>query len=175
MSLEQTLERIDKDLANGDLGKARDRLHGLLASHPGNLLLRRKLGDVYAKLQFPSMAGRYWYLEEEKSPEMVAACAVFEKECGNSPVVLLLAIKYKADPAAIKDTYAGRTLRALQEQAVKKYGYSIEAGKRGTAKYPHSAKTRLFGRCILWSIMIITLLLIVIGAITIAVWLSSFF
>lgn len=171
MSLERALERIDRDLANRDLGKARDRLHGLLATHPDNLMLRRKLGDVYSRLQFPSMAGRYWYLEEEKSTEMAAACEVFEKECGNNPVQILLAVKYKASLDAIKDTYAGRALLALQEQAVRKYGYSIEADKRGEAKYPRTGRVGF----VAWTIMVLILLMIVIGAITTAVWLSSFF
>jgi hypothetical protein len=31
------------------------------------------------------MAGRYWYLEENKTPEMVKACIEFEKSMGNDP------------------------------------------------------------------------------------------
>lgn len=31
------------------------------------------------------MAGRYWYLEENKTSEMVKACNEFEKSMGNDP------------------------------------------------------------------------------------------
>ena len=74
MPIEETLARIEGEIAAGDLGKARDRLHGLLSTYPADLMLRRKLGDVYWRLQYPEMAGRYWYLVEEKSPQMLEAC-----------------------------------------------------------------------------------------------------
>ncbi|GLV65106.1 hypothetical protein Bmyc01_37750 [Bacillus mycoides] len=47
---EKTLKRIEKDLKNNNLGKARDRLHGLIATYPNELELRKKLGDIYFTL-----------------------------------------------------------------------------------------------------------------------------
>jgi hypothetical protein len=86
---EKTLRRIEQDIVSGDYGKARDRLHGLLGSYPHDLSLRRMLGDIYWHLQYPVMAGRYWYLEEEKTPAMSVACAAFERSCGSDPVQIL--------------------------------------------------------------------------------------
>jgi hypothetical protein len=44
MAIEQTLNRVERDIASGDYGRARDRLHGLIATYPNDLALRRKLG-----------------------------------------------------------------------------------------------------------------------------------
>lgn len=37
----KTLKRIEKDIENNNLGKARDRLHGLIATYPNELALRK--------------------------------------------------------------------------------------------------------------------------------------
>ena len=34
MSKDRTLERIESEIVAGDLGKARDRLHGLMRTYP---------------------------------------------------------------------------------------------------------------------------------------------
>ncbi|MCI0765026.1 DUF6584 family protein [Bacillus sp. TL12] len=100
---EKTLIRIEKDIENHDLGKARDRLHGLIQAYPEDLSLRKKLGDIYFRLQYPTMAGRYWYLEENKTPEMLQACQQFEKSMGNSPNEIVRALKFKGDSAIINN------------------------------------------------------------------------
>lgn len=81
----KTIKKIEEDIKNNDLGKARDRIHGLIFTYPDELELRKKLGDIYFALKYPSMAGRYWYLEKDKTPEMVDACIQFEKSMGNDP------------------------------------------------------------------------------------------
>jgi hypothetical protein len=135
MAIKQTLNKIERDIASGDYGKARDRLHGLIATYPDNLALRRKLGKVYWQLQYPAMAGRYWYLEEDKSPDMVAACKAFERSCGNSSLQMLLFLKFRGDLESIDSVFARQTLRTLQSQVKEKYGYYITFGKRGAEKY----------------------------------------
>ncbi len=47
----KTLKRIEEDIENNNLGKARDRLHGLIFTYPNELHLRKQLGDIYYKLQ----------------------------------------------------------------------------------------------------------------------------
>jgi hypothetical protein len=176
----ETLSRIENDIASGNLGKARDRLHGLLATYPDALELRRMLGDVYARLQQPAMAGRYWYLEE-KSPEMVKACQAFENSCGHDPVQMLLALKFRGDIAAICDTFAGSTLLALQEQGEKERDLRIEFGRRGREKYRYRWDTgRRSGRVIegtIWQgvgcllIVLIVLALAIVGLVSVLQWL----
>ena len=53
MAKDDVLKRIYSDIEAGDLGKARDRLHGLLYTYPNDLHIRELLGDVYWRLQFP--------------------------------------------------------------------------------------------------------------------------
>ena len=132
---EKALNRIESDIASGDYGKARDRLHGLIATYPDAFDLRRMLGDVYWQLQYPAMAGRYWYLEEHRSPGMATACRAFEESCGDDPMQILLALKFRGDIEASRDTFAGRTLLALQERAQKERDCYIEFGKRGRERY----------------------------------------
>lgn len=98
-----TLLKIEEDIKKNDLGKARDRLHGLIATYPNELELRRKLGDIYYALKYPSMAGRYWYLEQNKTPEMEHACIEFEKSMGNDPFQVVRALKFKGDKEIVND------------------------------------------------------------------------
>ena len=37
----KTLKRIEEDIENNNLGKARDRLHGLIFTYPNELHLRK--------------------------------------------------------------------------------------------------------------------------------------
>ena len=93
----KTLKKVEEDIKNDNLGKARDRLHGLISTFPNKLELRKKLGDIYFELKYPAMAGRYWYLVENKSAKMIKACNEFEKSMGNDPNNIVRALKYKGD------------------------------------------------------------------------------
>ncbi|MGE8001869.1 DUF6584 family protein [Lysinibacillus sp. NPDC093216] len=100
--ISKTLKGIEEDIKNDDWGKARDRLHGLISTFPNELELRKKLGDIYFELKYPAMAGRYWYLEENKTPLMVHACIEFEKSMGNDINNIARALKYKGDIELLK-------------------------------------------------------------------------
>jgi hypothetical protein len=47
LPVEKTLQLIDDEIRRGRLGKARDRLHGLLSNDLCNPALRRKMGEIY--------------------------------------------------------------------------------------------------------------------------------
>ncbi len=126
MSKETVLSRIEADLQRGDLGKARDRLHTLVYNYPSDMALRARLADVYHRLQFPAMAGRYWYLEEHRTPEMETVIAAFERSCGNDPLLMLSAIKFRGDPYQVGD-YTRQRLGMLQQAVQDKYGFFPEA------------------------------------------------
>lgn len=140
MSLEKSLEYVQNDIQNGDLGKARDRLHGLITSYPDHLELRSMLGNVYWQIQQPDMAGRYWYLEEEKDKRMEKACERFERQFKSDPVEMLFAIKYKGQLDLIINTYAGKTLNGLHQAAKAKHSWYEDYRKKGSEKYHHSPK-----------------------------------
>lgn len=169
------LQRIEEDIAAGDYGKARDRLNGLIATFPNDLTLRRKLGDIFWHLQYPAMAGRYWYLEEQKTPIMAAACQAFERSCGGDPLQILLALKFRGEIEAIRDTFAGQTLLTLQARAKEERGVYVEFGKSGRARYhliPSSVpapdnRLRWIG-CFVVSLVAVALM--AIGLITLLEW-----
>ena len=170
---EETLRRIEREIAAGDFGKARDRLHGLLVTYPDDLTLRRKLGDVYWQLHHPAMAGRYWYLEEDRTPDMTQACAAFERTCGNDAAQILMALKFYGDVAAIDDTFAGRTLLDLQERARQECGFQFVFGKQGRERYRYPDRAKFGGP---WPLigclvaMLIAIALMVVGLIAVVQW-----
>lgn len=173
MAIEQTLNKIERDIVSGDYGKARDRLHGLIATYPNDLSLRRKLGEVYWQLQYPAMAGRYWYLEEDKSPDMVAACHVFEQWCGDNSFQILLSLKFRGDLASIDSAFAEQTLRALQSRVQEEYGYHVAFGKRGVEKYQWTPvrKPRLVVAGVACAVAVLAGLgLMVVGLVTVVNW-----
>ncbi len=174
MSLKQTLQKVEADIQQGDYGKARDRLHGLISSYPDDLSIRRKLGEIYWKLQFPAMAGRYWYLEDDKSPEMEIACKSFESTFGNNVMKMLFAIKFQGDFRLIEEHYAGRVLLNLHEQAKEKYRFYVDFRNKRANKFYQSPKGKnknsLFIAigCLIFLVVLIGL--VGIGLVTIAGW-----
>ncbi|EOQ07198.1 hypothetical protein KOY_03422 [Bacillus cereus VDM021] len=159
---EKTLIKIEKDIENHDLGKARDRLHGLIQAYPEDLSLRKKLGDIYFKLQYPTMAGRYWYLEENKTPEMLQACQRFEKSMGNSPNEIVRALKFKGDSAIINTLSLNYTSSNIQHRVISQ----IVQGPEETWK-----DTLVTIGCI--SILLILIITACIGLYTIFNWIFS--
>jgi hypothetical protein len=145
------LVRVEADMESGDLGKARDRLHSLVHDHPDHFDLRTRLADVYHRLQFPSMAGRYWYLEEHRPPEMEAAVTAFEQSCGGDPLLMLSALKFRGDLSQAPDYARGR-LTALQEAVRAKYRFSPDVYtpsrilRRGRGAVPYRAVLEAGGR-----------------------------
>ena len=170
---EETLRRIEREIAAGDCGKARDRLHGLLVTYPNDLALRRKLGDVYRQLHYPDMAGRYWYLEEDKTPDMAQACTAFEHTCGNDAAQILMALKFNGDVDALGNTFAGRTLLDLQERARHERGFQFVFGKQGRERYRYPAPTESGGRWLLLGCLVALLIAVALmatGLVAIVQW-----
>lgn len=74
----------------------------------------REMGDLCARLGFTVLAGRYWYLEEQKTPEMLAACREFERSCGENPLMIASSCGYINAPS---NSYPQRRLQELFLQA----------------------------------------------------------
>lgn len=101
MTLDKSLARVQHDLETGDLGKARDRLEGLLVGYPDHVELRARLGEIYWRLLLPVEAGRCWYLEPNKSPEMLRAVAAFEARHGGDPGKIARALHLRVEPESL--------------------------------------------------------------------------
>ena len=117
MSLSETLARAAKDVERGELGRARDRLQGLLAAYPEELEIRRRLGEIYWSLQYPERAGCYWYLLPSDRPEMETAKRAFARQYGGNPWAMLKAIHYNGGIESVRGTYAGDALHDLADRA----------------------------------------------------------
>ncbi len=112
---QDTLNKIEADIANNDYGKARTRFHSLIAQYPNDLQLRKMLGDVYHQIDYPEMAGRYWFLESIKTPEMQTACDFFSNTVKTNRE-LLQKLKFRGNINDLNDLYAANLLRELYEE-----------------------------------------------------------
>jgi hypothetical protein len=178
MPIEDTLRKVENDIQAGDLGKARDRLHGLISNYPDNIELRDELGQIYWRLQMPEMAGRYWYLVENKDENMAGAGQRFEAKFGNDPALILFAIKFRGDLEAIKDTFAGQVLLDLDLRAKEKHTWYEDFRKKGAAKYQQdkrdSVKNKTSGFVIKWGCITAIVLLILFFLIGVIVSIVAF-
>ena len=127
MSLEQILTQVDQEINDGEFDQARDRLHGLLNSYPNNLNIRHKLGQTYWHLGQPEKAGRYWFLIEADTPEMVAACYEFAAACENDPQEILRRMEFKGDIMELDSGFGQFMLLNLKREAQEKYGIESDS------------------------------------------------
>ncbi len=164
MSLELTLNKINDDISQGNLGKARDRLHSLISTFPNELSLRDKLADVYLKLQNPAMAGRYAYLNENKTAELQNAIVVFEKECGSKALNKFLAIKFKGNLKLLNDSFASKIIIDLQDEIKRENRLRINLVDKDRDKYEYQSTTfDLFLPYIFIAIVLSALFFMIIG------------
>jgi hypothetical protein len=73
MAKADVLDRVAADLARGHTQPAIQRLASLVAAHPTDLDLRRRLAAVYRIVGNPIEAGRWSYLNADADPAEVAA------------------------------------------------------------------------------------------------------
>jgi hypothetical protein len=90
---------------------ARQRLRGLVSSHPQNLLLRRHLAEVYRLYGEPAEAGRWMYFEADRDP---AETAAFEARY-STPPKRMLALAWGGPEALASTDFAARQLAAVRE------------------------------------------------------------
>ena len=170
MALQETLDRASLDEARGELGKARDRLEGLLVAYPDEIEVRRRLGDVYWRLQYPERAGRHWYLFESDRPEMELAKRAFESRYGGDAWLMLNAIGYHGGLDSLDGTYGNTVIRDLAKRAGVTSG-KLEAALRRrnpsepVPPTPQSWQSKLFLSLAL-AVVIAVLVLAVVGLIT---------
>lgn len=136
MSLDDALARVAADIERGDLGKARDRLEGMVDGYPASLVVREQLGDVYWRLQYPERAGKHWYLIESTRPEMDEAKRAFESRHRGDPLLILEDLDWRGGLESASDTYASAVLSDLAKRA----GVS----PRQVEKASHSSSSTIF-------------------------------
>lgn len=114
--IEETLRRVDVDVARGDIAMARQRLRGLVASFPSRLDVRERLAQMYRVSSDPAQAGRWSYLSPDRvETEQVA----FNRRYGDDPLRMMIALAWRgAEQDASTDVARNRLadLRAAVER-----------------------------------------------------------
>ncbi|MET8504981.1 DUF6584 family protein [Streptomyces sp. NPDC004787] len=122
MPRRETLARVDADLAAGRIPVARQRLRGLVSSFPYDLTLRRRLAEVYRLYGDAAEAGRWMYLEEDRTPDETAA---FESRYG-SPARRMKALAWRGPEALAATPFAERQLAALRTACATDLGHPVD-------------------------------------------------
>lgn len=171
MALHPTLAKINAEIAAGELGRARDRLQGLLVTYPADLEVRRLLGEVFWRLQYPEAAGRYWYLLPAEDQRMEQAKVAFERRFGRSPGLLLDELRYRGGLDAVRGTHAEAVLHDLARRARMSESRLETLVRR---RHPQESKTRALGWTWTWRLfpvlVVLLAVLVVIGAATVVGW-----
>lgn len=90
--LHSTLAEIKTLVSTGQTDEAIKRLAILcLQVSPGDEH-SKTIGDLYSLLGYHAMAGRYWYLLNDKTDQMLLACEEFERSLGNNPHLISEAV-----------------------------------------------------------------------------------
>ncbi|WP_329037416.1 hypothetical protein OHT61_11265 [Streptomyces sp. NBC_00178] len=121
MALTDTLARVDGDLAAGRVPMARQRLRGLVSSFPHDHALRRRLAEVYRLYGDPAEAGRWMYLEQDRSPEETAAFAARYSD----PVRRMRALAWRGPETAAGSAFAERELASVRLAASASAGRAL--------------------------------------------------
>ena len=105
------LDRVQQEIINGRLWKARDRLLGLFVTYPNSQEVLELLGEVFYKMGDLPEAGRYWYLTECSDKLVQEAIHSFSERCGSKPCVMLKQLPIRE----YYEKYGPVALKRLQE------------------------------------------------------------
>ncbi|MGW6866189.1 DUF6584 family protein [Streptomyces sp. NPDC054904] len=122
MPLNETLARVDADLAAGRIPIARQRLRGLISSFPHDLTLRRRLAGIYRLYDDAAEAGRWMYLEEDRNADETAA---FEARYG-SPGWRMKALAWHGPEAGAATAFARGQLAAVRTACAEELGHPVD-------------------------------------------------
>src|SRR5919197_2795290 len=105
------IERAQRDIAEGRLWKARDRLSGRLRTSPGDQKTLRLLGEIYFKMGDLPQEGRHWFLTDRSGPDVEAAFGAFYERFGRAATEVAAALPAVAE----LDSYPDPVRRRLEE------------------------------------------------------------
>ncbi|MGW4979255.1 DUF6584 family protein [Streptomyces mirabilis] len=122
MPLRDTLARADADLAAGRVPVARQRLRGLVSSFPNDLMLRRRLAEVYRLYGEPAEAGRWMYLEQDRDPGETSA---FEARYRTAPQ-RMRALAWRGPESLAPSAFAREQLAAVRAACSDAMGHPVD-------------------------------------------------
>lgn len=153
MAEDDTLARVQEDLAAGRVSLARQRLRGLVGSYPQRLDLREQLADLYRRDGVTSQAGRWSFLSENVDPAEIRA---FEREYSD-PVRRMRALAWHGPEDTAGSTAAAR-LAAVRAEAERHVGHTVSWDKlREQPDYPRTWGDRL-GDAVMFTVLLLFLL-----------------
>ncbi|WP_333774014.1 DUF6584 family protein [Streptomyces sp. IBSBF 3136] len=146
MPLRETLARADADLAAGRVPVARQRLRGLISSFPHDLTLRRRLAEVYRLYGDSAEAGRWMYLEDDRSAEETAA---FEARYG-TPGRRMKALAWHGPEANAATAFAQEQLTSVRTACAEELGHP--ADRDDPASYRDAVEEEREAPCEPWTV-----------------------
>jgi len=158
MAKTDVLARVDADLARGQTQPAIQRLSSLVAVHPTDLDLRRRLAAVHRQVGNRVEAGRWAYLDAGTDPAEVEA---FERAYP-SPARRLDALRWRSPARLAATDFARRKLDELAAAAV--------TSGRVLATAEPSIRGRLGVAAVLLAAALLVIVTLV-GAVTVVQWL----
>lgn len=167
MAKQDTLQTIEREIAEGKLGIARDRMNGLVVAYPEDLSLRSGLGDIYFKLGYPIEAGRCWFFDEPLDEVKREAVARFLRSCESDPAIVLRRLKLRCSPERLSKLDAAAKVRELVEEC-RQLGLDVpNFPKRASLGTARQANWLMAG-CLAVAALVLTLA--VIGLIAVLSW-----
>ncbi|MFH8798136.1 DUF6584 family protein [Streptomyces sp. NPDC017936] len=124
MPVRDTLARVDADLAAGRVPVARQRLRGLVSSFPDDLMLRRRLAEVYRLYGEPAEAGRWMYLEQDRD---AAETSAFEARYRTAPQ-RMRALAWQGPESLAGTAFAEERLAAVRAACSEAMGRPVDWG-----------------------------------------------
>lgn len=125
------LDRVRRDLAEGRLWKARDRVTGSLAARPSDPVLLELAGQVFFQMGDLPRAGAYWYLTDRDGPEVEDALAALRERHGAGAMGLIGALPVRDAIEAFPPRVQQR-LRELQREARHTHNHDWDPQPRRT-------------------------------------------
>ena len=153
------LDRVDADLARGHTAPAIQRLSSLVAAHPTDLDLRRRLAAVHRMIGNQIEAGRWEYLHADADPHATAA---FERAYPSASH-RLREVRWPADGQAATE-FARHRLATLTDTAP-------ASGSRPAQRRPVRPAKAVSRRRLLAVVLALATPLAVLGAVTVVQWL----
>jgi hypothetical protein len=174
MNLKEKLVSIDKDIDSGLKFKSADRLRNLINQYPTELIIWKRLAELYYESGFYDAAGRYWVLTKPTEERIKKCINIYLNSVNNSGTQVLLDITFRGDKDKLPE-YAKNKLTEFETDSKLKSKYvptfkaKQNKQQRQSAKYEKSFMNKLGGWVIL-GLLLLTVFCAIVGFITAIGW-----
>ena len=160
MPVDETLERVRRELAAGQIAAARQRVRGLVASRPHCLAARELLAETYRRTGDPVQAGRWAYATDAASDAEIAA---FARGFRDDPVQMMRALRWAGSADDASSDAVRERLRSLKARAEELTGHEVTWEYPRHPPYEGSWLVGLGG----WTLLAFLVIALLVGIVTI--------